>query len=149
MPRFSKESNDIILRYMNEWKKSGKERRKDPFVYLSTKIPHNHKQICYYWYNKLDPKLCKMPLTNNEQDHIIDWVERYLMYNVNQQNIPWKKLQKEMKSVFNKLHSTNVIKNFWNSRKRRLMREAENILNPLIFDNYLVMGGQLFIVTRQ
>lgn len=40
------QSEDTILKYMNEWNDSGKPNRK-PFVILSTKIPYTPKQISH------------------------------------------------------------------------------------------------------
>ncbi|CAG8485763.1 12230_t:CDS:2 [Rhizophagus irregularis] len=66
--------------------------------------------------------ICPDPLSDIERIFIHNWARN------NQQNgtYNWKHCQSEMRITFNKLHSTNKIKNAWNSEQKRLAREVGN-----------------------
>ncbi|GES83872.1 hypothetical protein GLOIN_2v1477473 [Rhizophagus clarus] len=101
-----------------------------PFVDLSRKIPQVYQRY------GLDPEFCKTPFTDKEKMYIISWIENYLISN---EKISWNSLQSDMNVVFDKLRSKNDIKNFWNSRKRRLISQAENVLDPPPIKNIFIM----------
>jgi hypothetical protein len=69
----------------------------------------------------------------------------------NNERISWKTLQSDMEQEFGRLRSRNDIKNIWNSRKRRLIRQSENVLDPLPLEDVFVMeifngtGQPLFV----
>ncbi|PKY15221.1 hypothetical protein RhiirB3_401332 [Rhizophagus irregularis] len=118
MPRLFDPYNEKIIReFMLE-----NPNHPSPFAELSRKIPFNNKQISHHWNDKLNPLLCPDPLSDIERIFIHNWARN------NQQNgtYNWKHCQSEMRITFNKLHSTNKIKNAWNSEQKRLAREVGN-----------------------
>ncbi|CAB4436039.1 unnamed protein product [Rhizophagus irregularis] len=107
MPRlFDPYNEKIIKEFMLE-----NPNHPSPFAELSRKIPFNNKQI-----------ICPDPLSDIERIFIHNWARN------NRQNgtYNWKHCQNEMRITFNKLHSTNKIKNAWNSEQKRLAREVGN-----------------------
>ena len=80
------------------------------------------------------------PLSNEEKDYIDFWVE------TNQKDdgtIHWKDCQQDMEIVFHKFHSTNKIKNSWNSkRKQKRNRLNENEARQTTFT--FSMNGDSF-----
>ncbi|EXX59700.1 uncharacterized protein OCT59_026830 [Rhizophagus irregularis] len=127
--RFDKESEDTILKYMNEWIDSGKPNRK-PFAILSTRIPYTPKQISHYWANKLNPRLClnkNIPFSNDEKEFIFKWVKQHLK--TSNKKVPWKTLQTKILEDFGKLRAQNDIKNLWNIHKKKLDRWVKKSLS--------------------
>ncbi|GBC03767.1 hypothetical protein RclHR1_05300008 [Rhizophagus clarus] len=99
---------------------------KNPYAEISKLIPHlSAKQICHQWNNELDPSLNHDPLTEDERKVIDEWVD------ANREadgTISWKFCQRDMKMRFNKYHSTNKIKNAWNSKHNRQKPYQKNVV---------------------
>ncbi|RGB41424.1 hypothetical protein C1646_752097 [Rhizophagus diaphanus] len=90
---------------------------KNPYATISKLVPqYTAKQIRHQWNNELDPKLNHDPFTEDERKYIDHWVatKREAGGTIN-----WTSCQRDMEISFNKLHSTNKIKNAWNSKHNR------------------------------
>ncbi|CAI2164206.1 6488_t:CDS:2 [Funneliformis geosporum] len=81
---------------------------KYPFAELS-KIIHidgiDAKKIADRWWNILDPRLCKEPLSQKEKKYIYSRVPQLIRP---QQKINWKGLQEEMKAKFEKFPGDGI-----------------------------------------
>src|SRR4051812_39400180 len=108
-----------------------------------------HSFILFSWTNQLDPRrtntfkyfsffsffffllnlinyslllllllVCHDPFEEEEAIFIIQWIEKNQSPNG---SICWKELIHEVECRFNRLRSKNKFKNFWYSRKRRLL----------------------------
>ncbi|GBC03196.1 hypothetical protein RclHR1_05000009 [Rhizophagus clarus] len=90
---------------------------------------YTSKQIRQRWISRLDTNLCHGPLDDEEKFFIIQWVESTQRGD----KINWKKLIPLMKTEFGKLRSENMVKNYWNSRKRRIIKsKAKDQQQPQI-----------------
>ncbi|GBB83710.1 hypothetical protein RclHR1_01040015 [Rhizophagus clarus] len=107
---FDSDSENIISQFMLQ-----NPNHPSPFAELSRKIPFTNKQISHHWNDKLNPLLWSGPLSDDERKFIHNWAKNNRKNNI----YNWKHCQKEMYTVFNKLHSTNKIKNAWNSEQKR------------------------------
>ncbi|GBC03195.1 hypothetical protein RclHR1_05000008 [Rhizophagus clarus] len=75
---------------------------------------YTSKQIRQRWISKLDTNICHDPLGDDEKAFIVQWVESTQRGDM----INWRKLIPLMKIEFGKLRTENMVKNFWNLRKR-------------------------------
>ncbi|EXX63176.1 hypothetical protein RirG_154720 [Rhizophagus irregularis DAOM 197198w] len=115
-PLFTKEVDNIIIELM---KKCGNLPK--PYVKVREAIPqYTSKQIRQRWISRLDPRLCRKYLDDDEKSFIVQWVEHNQEPNG---TIHWKDLINEIEHKFGNLRSENTIKNFWNQRKRRIFRD--------------------------
>ncbi|CAB4408067.1 unnamed protein product [Rhizophagus irregularis] len=105
------DTKETIIHYMKEL-----GHPKNPYAAISKLVPLTAKQIRHQWNNELDPKLNHDPFTEEERKYIDHWVA------TNREaggTINWTTCQRDMEMSFNKLHSTNKIKNAWNSKHNR------------------------------
>ncbi|RIA88340.1 hypothetical protein C1645_877469 [Glomus cerebriforme] len=113
---FTKEIDNVIIELMKKWGHLPK-----PYVKIHEAIPqYTSKQIRQRWISILDPRLCRKSLDEDEKSFIIQWVEKNRQPNG---TIHWKDLINEIEQISGKLRSENVIKNFWNQRRRKIYRE--------------------------
>ncbi|CAG8549001.1 5243_t:CDS:1 [Funneliformis caledonium] len=125
---FDKESEKFILSRMEGLKHPNKRRYATIANELSKEIPkekpYTSKQIQHHWENSLKPNLCKIPLSDDEKEFIINWAEENQRQNG---VIPLTKLIPIMKEQFGKLRSENQIKNFWYPTRKRQLNEIIRI----------------------
>ncbi|CAB4383685.1 unnamed protein product [Rhizophagus irregularis] len=112
---FTEQIDDSIKEFMKKFCQLS-----NPYVKISENInklydtKFTSKQIRQRWISKLNTDLCLEPLDDDEKSFIIQWVESKPQGDT----IPWKELIPLMKTEFEKLRSENMVKNFWNLRKR-------------------------------
>ncbi|CAB5186289.1 unnamed protein product [Rhizophagus irregularis] len=112
---FTKEIDNSIKESMEKFAQSS-----NPYVKVSDNINklydtnYTSKQIRQRWISKLNTDLCHDSLSEVEKSFIVQWVESKPQGDT----IPWKELIPLMETKFEKLRSENMVKNFWNLRKR-------------------------------
>ncbi|RIA82346.1 hypothetical protein C1645_835496 [Glomus cerebriforme] len=110
---FDDESNALVEKYMKEY-----GHHPNRFIIISNLMPkYSPKQLSNRWRNFLDPKLCHLPLEENEKEFITKWIHK------NQTGIDdiihWKEIRLELKKHFHKVRSENDLKKFWYAKLRK------------------------------
>ncbi|GBC02820.1 hypothetical protein RclHR1_04840003 [Rhizophagus clarus] len=124
---FTEQIDNSIKELMKELSYSS-----NPYAQIIEKINQQYnthytsKQIRQRWISKLDADLCLNPLDDEEKSFIIQWVESTQRGD----RINWKKLIPLMKTKFHKLRSENMVKNYWNLRKRSIIKSKVESGNP-------------------
>ncbi|CAG8567194.1 12228_t:CDS:2 [Funneliformis mosseae] len=116
MTIFDPKTDAVIIKFMLE---EGRKHKK-PFSELSKKIKFSTKQICHRWNEQVDPRIERGPLCDKEKEFINQWVKENRK---SDGKIRWTRCQNDLKLIFNKLRSTNKIKNAWSSEQKRLARK--------------------------
>ncbi|RIA91447.1 hypothetical protein C1645_767431 [Glomus cerebriforme] len=107
-PRFDSKSENIIVDFMTNYQ------YQNPFIILSKILPRfTLKQIRDHWENELNPGLYRGPLSEDEENYILDWVENSRTVN------HWTQCQRDMHLALGRLHSPNKIKAAWLSKQRQ------------------------------
>ncbi|RIA83071.1 hypothetical protein C1645_809377 [Glomus cerebriforme] len=111
----TEEQKSIFLAEMKRFEQLKRnEPIRDPYVRLSRILPFTARQLCTYYRNYGNPKLCHDPLDEREKQFIINWISLYRRG----KSISWMRLIKDLKSQFGLFRSENAVKNFYYSNQR-------------------------------
>ncbi|CAI2167742.1 12184_t:CDS:2 [Funneliformis geosporum] len=137
------EARNTIMRFMIS--KEGRNHKK-PYSELSKKTGYSSKQIYHIWNDQLNPTLDRNPLSSEEKEYINQWVE---VNKTENNKIHWMNCQKDMKRDFQKLRSTNIIKNAWYAKqKRKPDEEGENGTSPSTQDTISTFNNDIRTITQ-
>ncbi|CAG8713883.1 16029_t:CDS:2 [Funneliformis mosseae] len=127
MTEFDEKDDETIKNLMFHF-----EKRPDRFVKISEFMPkYTPKQLSNRWRDHLDPNICKEAFTEDEKRYIIEQTPNYRKSN----KICWKCLSSGMKKIFNRRHSNNKIKNYWNANQRRQKKKNSKLNVPFFIND--------------